>query len=285
MHDGTQLLSSGSRPIFKEFVGFDRPIDHTECWFYHTSELPGRGVIPGTWDLRGCVNEYLGGYDVRGKKVFDCGVASGFMSFEMERRGATVVGLDLDEEADPTMGLIPFTDYQERFGYTKAFAVSERRKVQRRLRNSFILSHQAHQSAARLMIGNIMTHAVPEEADVALFGNILLHLREPLAALYNIAPRVRETIIVSETLIPPLTLDGTPSLPFRPSVADRTNPGTWWYIEPSWVRRALEVVGFGDIRVQQYNAIEEPGAKPVACFAMVAHRIHDFDTLQKTGAM
>ncbi|MCI0434751.1 MAG: phage integrase N-terminal SAM-like domain-containing protein, partial [Gemmatimonadetes bacterium] len=53
----------------------------------------------------------------------------------------------------------------------------------------------------------------PDALSDAEVQHYLLHLREPLAALYNIAPRVRETIIVSETLIPPLTLDGTPSLP------------------------------------------------------------------------
>jgi hypothetical protein len=35
--------------------------DIADCYFYHTMELPGRGLIKGRdWDLRGGVDEYLG---------------------------------------------------------------------------------------------------------------------------------------------------------------------------------------------------------------------------------
>ena len=35
--------------------------DVADCYFYHTMELPGRGVIEGRdWDLRGRVDEYSG---------------------------------------------------------------------------------------------------------------------------------------------------------------------------------------------------------------------------------
>ena len=35
--------------------------DVADCYFYHTMELPGYGVMEGRdWDLRGSVDEYLG---------------------------------------------------------------------------------------------------------------------------------------------------------------------------------------------------------------------------------
>ena len=63
--------------------------DLADCYFYHTMELPGRGVIEGQdWDLRGRVDEYLGNVDFAGQRVLEIGPASGFLTFEMEKRGA-----------------------------------------------------------------------------------------------------------------------------------------------------------------------------------------------------
>ena len=58
-----------------------------ECFFYHTIELPGFGLVRGQWDLRGRFEEYVGGVDVSNKSVLDVGTATGFLSFESERRG------------------------------------------------------------------------------------------------------------------------------------------------------------------------------------------------------
>ena len=59
-----------------------------ECFFYHTMELPGLGLVRGQWDLRGRFDDYVGGVGVEGKTVLDVGTATGFLSFEAERRGA-----------------------------------------------------------------------------------------------------------------------------------------------------------------------------------------------------
>ena len=62
-----------------------------DCYFYHTMELPGHGVIEGRdWDLRGRVDEYLGKVDFAGQRVLEIGPASGFLTFEMENRGAII---------------------------------------------------------------------------------------------------------------------------------------------------------------------------------------------------
>src|SRR5262249_15034899 len=68
-----------------------------ECTFYHCLDLPGLGTVPGQWDLRPGVDSYFGGYDLAGATVLEIGTASGFVCFEMERRGADVIAFDLDE--------------------------------------------------------------------------------------------------------------------------------------------------------------------------------------------
>jgi 2-polyprenyl-3-methyl-5-hydroxy-6-metoxy-1,4-benzoquinol methylase len=71
--------------------------DLADCIFYHSMDLPEHGTVHGLVDLRGGVDEYLGGVDLHGKRVLEMGTADGFLCFEMERRGADVVAYDLSE--------------------------------------------------------------------------------------------------------------------------------------------------------------------------------------------
>ena len=68
-----------------------------DCYFYHRFDLPGLGTVGGDWDLRSCIDAYLGNYRFSGKRVLDVGTASGFLTFEMEKRGATVVSFDMED--------------------------------------------------------------------------------------------------------------------------------------------------------------------------------------------
>jgi hypothetical protein len=263
-------------PSFVEFDNFDQKIDPASCYFYHTSDLPGYGHFQGQWDIRGYEDGYLSHYNFGGKRVFDCGVASGFLAFEMERRGANVTGLDRDETQDEIMGLIPYDDFEERFGAPLKASADHMRLSQQSLRASFLVARQAHKSNVGLMIGNIMSHNIPiASADVALFGNILLHLRDPLSALYNVASKVTDAIIVTEVLdIPPISLDAPPRLLFRPNYKDRTNPNpvTWWFIEPSWLKAVLEIVGFRRFDVIEIKFKREPSGEEVAGYSFIARR-------------
>ena len=73
--------------------------DPAACIFYHAMNLPGIGSVSGDWDLRDTMDEYLGHFDFQGKRCLDIGSASGYLTFEMERRGAReVVSVDLDVE-------------------------------------------------------------------------------------------------------------------------------------------------------------------------------------------
>src|SRR5262245_3087972 len=67
-----------------------------DCDFYHAIELPGLGLQKGRWDLRRDPAAYFGHEDVAGKTVLDVGTGSGFIGFEMEKRGASVIAFDFD---------------------------------------------------------------------------------------------------------------------------------------------------------------------------------------------
>lgn len=34
-----------------------------DCYFYHTMDVPGHGVVEGEWDLHGAIPAYLGNFD------------------------------------------------------------------------------------------------------------------------------------------------------------------------------------------------------------------------------
>ena len=69
-------------------------------------DLPGFGEVGKGWDLRKTIDDYLGHFDFRGKRVLDVGTASGFLTFEMEKRGAEVVSFDMASRAQ--WQLVPF---------------------------------------------------------------------------------------------------------------------------------------------------------------------------------
>src|SRR3954447_23360590 len=68
--------------------------------WYHALELaPGR-VTEGLFDLRPYVGRYGLPERLDGMRALEVGTWDGFWAFELERRGAEVVALDLDDERD-----------------------------------------------------------------------------------------------------------------------------------------------------------------------------------------
>ena len=70
----------------------------------------------GDWDLRRGVDDYLGKVVFAGKRVLEIGPASGFLTFEMEKRGADVISVEVTDEHG--WDFVPYPDarLQEVFG-------------------------------------------------------------------------------------------------------------------------------------------------------------------------
>src|SRR5437870_33821 len=82
------------------FVAPRMVTDPASCRWYHTMDLPELGTVGGNgWDLRATIDDYLGRFDFTGMRCMDIGSASGYLTFELERRGARqVVSVDVDAE-------------------------------------------------------------------------------------------------------------------------------------------------------------------------------------------
>jgi SAM-dependent methyltransferase len=258
--------------------------DIGDCYFYHTMEIPGYGLVKGEWDLRGDEHQYLGGVDLSGKRVLELGAASGFLTTHMERQGADVVAYDLSEEH--SWDVVPFAGTD----FTKYDEI--RREHIRKLNNGFWLNHAANQSKAKVVYGTVYT--VPDEigeVDIATFASILLHLRDPFLALQTALRLVRETVIVTDvfpgseyhlvgdlvhgdapqgTETFELTQLGDPKMTFLPQYWDHAYGDTWWHLSPAVIQRFVGVLGFPRTEVTYHYALA--GAHRTLLYTVVGHR-------------
>jgi len=206
-----------------------------QCRFYHSMDLPGYGEVAGDWDLRPTIEEYFGGVDFQGKRAFDVGTASGFLTFEMEKRGADVVSFDIGE--NETWDVVPHSDLS-----------LEREKLKRSnsrgpLLSSYWFAHAAHGSKAKAYYGNIYDHPYElGDFDVVLMGTVLSHLRDPFMAIESAGKLVPVggKIIIVDGFID----TDTPIQLLMPTTENKAR-FAWWRSSKGMMTRMLSVLGFG----------------------------------------
>lgn len=159
-----------------------------DCHFYHSMELPRHGTVHGDWDLRGRFDEYIGNVPIEGRTMLDVGTASGFLTFEAERRGAEVTSFDADSADRWQIG--PGEDRDTNY-YVK-------------MRNSYTLAYRALNSHAQSVYGDvnqIAASGIVAPHDVVLIAQILVHLRDPITVIEQAATLAKETIIIAEGMV------------------------------------------------------------------------------------
>ena len=209
-----------------------------DCFFYHAMELPGFGLVPAHWDLRGRFDDYVGGVDVAGKSVLDIGTATGFLSFESEKRGAARV-LSFDQSDGAAQTFLPFKDklyYRDRARWAEAY----RAEIER-WKNAYWLSHRLLESKAEVFYGDI--YDLPAELgefDIALVGSVLEHLSDPITALASIARLTKERMVV----VTPLLETDEPVARFEGRASQPEADFTWWTYGLGVYREVFGMLGF-----------------------------------------
>ena len=243
--------------------------DLKDCHFYHTMELPGYGLIQGEWDLRDHVDQYLGYVPLKGKRVLEVGTASGYLCFEMEKRGADVVAYDLSEQQ--SWDVVPYAQYDH-----ESFD-ADRREHLRKLNNGWWLAHRAFESSAKVVYGTV--YEIPEEigrVEVATYGNVLRHFRDPFLALERGLRLTTETVIVTENPSLRYSLPQMAASLLKPNMAflpnfERVQPReSWWHFTPAVIRKMLGVLGFEDTSVHYHVQRFAGRRKPL--FTVVGRR-------------
>ena len=236
-----------------------RKVALEDCIFYHVMEIPGYGLTQGQWDLRQGIDDYLGRIPFADQRVVELGPASGFLTFEMEKRGAHVVAIEVPD--DPGWDFVPYPASIMETVY------GPRRRHMRAIKNSFWFAHAAHQSKAKLLYGDV--YNLPEALgsfDVALMGSLLLHCHSPLRIVEQCAMKA-DTLGITETFYPELA--GEPVCRLVPT-RDNQVRDTWWNFSPDFFVQFLEVLGFRNTKVTTH--VQHYLGKPHTLFTVVASK-------------
>lgn len=215
-----------------------RAVAANASW-YHTLELAPGVVTPGMIDLREVAAKILPA-DLRGRRALDIGTFDGFWAFELERRGAEVVAIDV---ADVGAVQLP---------------PNNRQRLERAAQDLEIELARGFRLAAELL-GSRVQHAVcdvtellPERiggpVEVAFMGALLLHVRDPVRALERILGALAPggQLFQLESISLPLTI----MHPRRPTAYFQTleTNFNWWQANRAALRAWLLTAGFEQVR-------------------------------------
>ena len=221
-----------------------RGIEPADCFFYHCMDIPNVGEVGTQWDIRNVVEQYLGETDFNGKRVLDVGAASGFLSFEMEKRGAEVVSFDMSESAN--WNLVPHYSIDD--WDNKLASIQE---WNRKLKNAYWFTHEKLNSKAKVFYGDVYDLPLElGEFDIVFFGMILGHLQNPFQALFSGSRLCRDSIMVTNQTVTHRQLGikrewgkHLAAMRFMPSPENGIFD-SWWEISNACLSQMLDVLGF-----------------------------------------
>ena len=242
----------------------ERALRENHTW-YQTIELAPGVVTPGQVDLRATAAKLLPD-DLTGKRCLDVGTFDGFWAFEMERRGAEVVAIDLESLEGADWPPLRRAQLQE-----------EARELDLELGRGFRLASDLLGSRVVRVPCNVYdlsVEAIGGPVDFAFSGAILLHLRDPVRAL----ERVRDALVPGGELrlMEEISLGLTILRPRRPAASFKAAGSSfnWWVPNVvclmDWVRAA------GLVDVRRTCFARPPAAKPMRLVyaGIAANRAH-----------
>ena len=205
--------------------------------WYHTIELPGGILTHGSHDNRPIVAEIGLPEDLRGVRALDVATYNGFWAFELERRGAEVVAVDL-----PTVGGLDLPP--------PARAIVHAEQLDVAFGVGFEVAAAALGSKVRREACSVydLNPARLGAFDLVFVGDLLLHLERPLEALRRVRSVTSDSgrLIVADRFDPRLD-----DLPGAVVVYEGGWQGLLWWV-PS-LRALVQMIhdaGFDEIEVK-----------------------------------
>ena len=215
-------------------------------YWYHSVDLGNNIVTDGDYDM----SEYLDAYqfttDMHGMKVLDVGRASGYFSFEFEKRGADVTATDLrsylnwdfvggDIEKQKREKAIEDPEQFSKQTIWGAFEFAKKikeSKVKSKYLNAYDLNPSEFDG---------------EKFDLVFCGSITSHLRDPILVLEKMHSVVSPggKCIIAAPIIKVLMEEKLPTMSLVGTVdSDRRS---WWVMNPFCVEEMLKCANFSKI--------------------------------------
>jgi 2-polyprenyl-3-methyl-5-hydroxy-6-metoxy-1,4-benzoquinol methylase len=201
-----------------------------ELTWYHSLELAPGVVTEGMFDLRSVVGKYQLPEQLDGLRALDVGTWDGFWAFEMERRGAKVTALDLDDEGELDW---PANRRPDSYPETPRGA-------------GFRLAKEIFGSKVE-RVNRSIYHALPEDLgtfDIVFCGSVLIHLRDPILAMERIANLCHGTFVSVEAYSPKLNLLPWPLAQYQ---SHREASVVFWEPNVRTWRAMLSTAGFARV--------------------------------------
>jgi tRNA (mo5U34)-methyltransferase len=215
-----------------------RALEENPTW-YHSIELAPGVVTPGQVDHRDLAAKVLPD-DLEGLRALDIGTFDGFWAFEMEKRGADVVAIDV-ETIDAAEW--PPANRERLLREAEGFGI--------RLGRGFALAKEILGSDVRRVVCSVYDltpEAIGGPVDFVFEGAVLLHLRDPVGALERaraaLRPEGRMVIWELVSLLDTLRAPRRPLARFSPLISDFT----WWLPNYAALLSMPLAAGFGDVR-------------------------------------
>ncbi len=210
--------------------------------WYHSIELAPGLVTPGRVDHRPIAAKVLPA-DLRGLRALDVGTFDGFWAFELERRGAQVVAIDVEALDDAQWPPPQRERLRARAG---DWGVE--------LGAGFAVAREALGSGVERVVCDVReltAEAIGGPVDLAFAGALMLHLRDPVGAL----ERVRGALVPGGRLVQmePFSVRMTLAHPRRPvgAFSPLRSDFNWWLPNLSLLKAWAWTAGLVDVRLRR----------------------------------
>jgi len=238
-----------------DFQGLDRFL------WYHTVDLGNGIVTPGRYDYRSALSKFRFPEDMCGMNVLDIGSATGFFSFEFERRGARVVSVELPSISDWDMpaGEDKEKTLRDLMEFHGVRSVEEVHYLH--LEGPFRFCHTLLRSSVKRCYSTVYDLSLEKLGlaafDMIFLGDLLLHLFSPLEALSTVAPLCRGKLIIFQK-IPDVT-ERQPLMVYLGGETRKGDSRTWWYPNRTCFVQMLRRLGFRTVDfVSEYEVVTRP---------------------------
>jgi tRNA (mo5U34)-methyltransferase len=220
-----------------------RAVAANAAW-YHAIELAPGVVTPGRADWRHAARKLLPD-SLDGKRALDVGTFDGFWAFELERRGAEVVAIDVES-----------LDAAEWPALSRPRLEATAREWDIELGRGFALAAEALGSSVRrevCPVYDLSAERIGGPVDFAFVGALLLHLRDPVRALERVAATLRPG--GEAVLLEPISVRDTLRSPRRPVARFEaaSSDFNWWVPNLSALKAMAWAAGLVDVRSRGWH--------------------------------
>ena len=232
--------------------------------WYHTIDLAPGVATPGVVDLRSLATAVLPERDLSGIRALDIGTFDGFWAFTMEKRGASVVAIDVDK-----------LDAAEWPPNNRDRLLEEAAALGVELGRGFKLAKEVLGSSVDRRVCPVYEldpDRLDGPVDLAFLGALPLHLRDPVRAMERIHDTLKPggQLVMFEPFSMPCTIlnRNMPVAEFQPL----GTPFNWWFPNLAALQALPKVAGFQNVRRHKIFRIKGTLGMRQWCAAVSANR-------------